>query len=88
MALKAGWEVEWCTHIPLIPGTQDGDLDMATYMRSDFADKAAALAFAAKVFQEDKFGCVRVSQFEMVAWEPGWPKTRREYIGEPEYVDE
>jgi hypothetical protein len=85
--LDAGWEVEWCYHLPpLYPGADEADLDNAKYHRRNFATRDEALAFARQVYPEDRFGEVRISLFEMVPISTDWPRGRhREYIGEPEF---
>ena len=85
MGLKRGFEVEWCAGCPV----RDGEtiMDAADWRFKDFADKPAAMAFAAKVLPKDFFGSVRVTEFEMQPYEPGYPGLCREHIGDPEYVD-
>lgn len=83
--LLKGWEVEWCAGCPVVDG--DTDLDNADMRFADFSNKADAMKFAEKMLEVDFFGSVRVTQFEMVPFEPGYPGLTREYVGEPDYVD-
>jgi hypothetical protein len=86
--LTKGWEVEWCAGCPV----RDGDtmLDEADMRFEDFPTKEPAMKRAQEILDSGKdfFGCVRVTEFEYVPYEPGYPGTYREHIGEPEYVDE
>jgi hypothetical protein len=84
--MDKGWEVEWCTHIPVLP-CGDSDIDNATLKHKDFATEAEAFEFARKVFPQDKFGCVRVTEFWSEFYEQGRPGKYREY-GREEFVDE
>lgn len=56
-----GYEVEWCSEIPLIPGTTDGDLDKAKYHRKVVRTKAEAWKLAKEVYPRDAFSSVRIS---------------------------
>lgn len=87
--LDRGWEVEWCSHIPRVKDdegndTEEADLDGASIHACDFLTLTVARAFAKKVFPEDQFGCVRITQFEMLPYEPGSRAKYREYIGPSE----
>lgn len=85
MPLSKGWEVEWCAGCPIVDGeTMMDDADMRC---RDFADKERALKFAAIKLKEDFFGSVRVVEFELQPYEPGYPGLTKEYISEPEYID-
>lgn len=83
--IKKGWEVEWCAGCPV----RDGEtiLDEADMRIADFSKKNDALKFARRMLTKDFFGSVRVTQFEMQPYEPGYPGLTREYISEAEYVD-
>ena len=57
------FEVEWCTKIPR-DENGDADLDRATYRIGMVATREAALALAKKVYPQDQFGCVAVTEME------------------------
>lgn len=84
MKLMKGWEVEWCAGVPLVDG--ENDLDNADMRFKDFSDKAKALEFAKKMLEKDWFGSVRVTEFEMQPFAPGYPGLTREYVRDSEYV--
>lgn len=83
--LMRGWEVEWCAGCPVVDG--ETMLDDADMRFADFSNKEDAIAFAKKVLERDFFGSVRVTEFEMQPYEPGYPGLCREYIADPEYID-
>jgi hypothetical protein len=85
--LLKGYEVEWCKSVPVDPESGDADLDRADMHIADFADIRAARKFAKSKLKEDWFGSVRVTPFELVPFEPGYPGLTREYTGESEYVE-
>lgn len=85
--LMKGWEVEWCSDVPVIDG--DAQLDDAKMHFKDFPldKKAEAVAFAKEKVKDDWFGSVRITEFEMVPYEPGYPGLCREHVGQPEYIE-
>lgn len=85
--LMKGWEVEWCSHVPVIDG--DAQLDDAVMHFKDFPieQKDKAVEFAKKKLEIDWFGSVRITEFYMEPFEPGYPGLTREYSGQPEYID-
>lgn len=87
--LMKGWEVEWCAGCPVDKETGDTDLDAADMRAKDFPldQKDKALAFAKERLKEDFFGSVRVTEFYLEPFEPGYPGLTREYVGESEYVE-
>jgi len=80
------FEVEWCYELPQL---EDGsaDIDAAKYASRDFQSHTAALRYARKMLPKDCWGSVRVTEFEMVPYEPGYPGQFREYVGEVETVE-
>jgi len=87
MRLQNGFEVEWCSSIPVNEETGERELDEAVYEYRDFETVDSARTYALEVLPKDCFGSVRVTRFEMALVEPGYKAMTREYIGEPEYID-
>lgn len=83
--MRKGFEVEWCAGCPVRDG--ETDLDNADMRIAEFEDIKAARRFAKKKLPQDFFGSVRITQFELQPFEPGYPGLTKEYIGEPEYID-
>ena len=86
--LMKGYEVEWCKGVPVDPESGDADLDAADMHIRDFLTLEQARKFAKEKLSEDWFGSVRITPFELVPFEPGYPGLTREYTGESEYIDE
>lgn len=80
--LMHGYEVQWCSKLPIIPGTNDADMDAAEYTIRDFAGQSDAVRFAKEVLPKDAFGAVLVTEFEMQEYEPGIPAWHREYVAD------
>ena len=82
--LMKGWEVEWCSEVPLVDG--ENDLDAADMRYRDFPldKKEEAMAFAKEKLEIDYFGSVRINEFELV---PLYPGLTREYVGKEEFVE-
>ena len=85
--LSEGWEVEWCTELPCVEGTNDADIDRAKYQRADYPTKSEAMKVAKRVLRFDQFGSVRVTQFHSERYEPDCPATYREYDGDSIIVE-
>ena len=85
----SGWEVEWCSHLPPMPGVPDeADMDNAVYETRDFDTREEALAFAREVYPRDKFGSVRITPFEMQRLSEEWPYgITREHMSESEFYE-
>ncbi len=84
--LTSGFEVEWAENIPTLP---DGsiDIDRVQYLRRDFTDHDAALAFAEEALKRDGFGSVRVTPFDFEPYFPGCRTGHREYTADSEHVE-
>lgn len=84
--LDRGFEVEWCSDMP---GDESGDCypDRATYECRDFKSIEDARVFAKEIYPSDVCGSVSITEFQRVPYEPGFPATYAEYIGEPEYYE-
>jgi hypothetical protein len=85
--LMKGWEVEWCKNVPVDKESGDADIDRADMHCRDFATKEQAMAFAKKKLPEDWFGSVRVTEFALEPFEPGYPGLTKEYVGQTEYIE-
>jgi hypothetical protein len=85
--LERGFEVEWCSKLP-VDEFGSSDFDRATMNCVDFATIEDARVFAKEIYPKDMIGEVRITEFEMVPYEPGLPGTYAEYIGESEYYSE
>jgi hypothetical protein len=84
--MKSGWEVEWCSELPLTPEGET-DHDSATFRIKDFADHEAAIRFAKQILSKDQYGSVRVTRFHQEPYRDGYPGSFREYDGESEHID-
>lgn len=84
--LSQGWEVEWCTSIP-VDERGESEHDNATFSFRDFATEAEAMAFARTVLPQDQYGSVRVTPFHMERYESNLPGTFREYDSDCIYVE-
>lgn len=80
-----GYEVQWCSNLPMIEGTTDADIDKAEYTMRDFDTQAEAVALAKQIIIDrlDAFGAVIVTEFQMEEYEPGIPAWHREYVSDP-----
>jgi len=65
-----GYEVEWCSDVPVIDG--DAQLDDARMHFKDFPlnQKDKAVAFAKEKLKVDWFGSVRITEFFMERLSP------------------
>ena len=79
-----GYEVEVCTELPTIPGTNDADIDNATYKRYDCPTKEEAMKLAMGLKSSDVMGGPVIQEFRRELREPDFPAAgyRKEYIGE------
>lgn len=57
------FEVEWVTHIPL-DEFGDRDIDNATHKYHVLRTKDEAIDYARKVYPQDKFGAVMISEMK------------------------
>ena len=87
--LHEGYEVEWCAGCPVDAESGDTDLDAADMRIKDFpkSQLEQARAFARRKLEEDFFGSVRITPFELQPYEPGYPGLTKEYVGDPEYIE-
>lgn len=84
--MDKGFEVEWCYELPS-DGHGGCDIDNAKYACKDFPNRGLAMAFARRMLPKDCFGSVRVTEFELVPYEPGLPGKCREYVRDSEHVE-
>lgn len=84
--LMHGWEVEWCSELP-IDEFGDTDMDRAVMCFRDFQTLEAARKFAKRILPKDQFGVVTINEFQMIPFEPGYPPTDRDYIGRAEHIE-
>ena len=83
----SGWEVEWCSHLP-VNEFGDADIDRAKYHRRYFQKRDAAFTFARQVLSKDVFGSVIVTPFAMEPLCNTWPYGKTiEYTADAEYVE-
>jgi hypothetical protein len=84
---ETGWEVEWCSHIPL-DENGDGLLDQAERHFRDFVEKSDAEAFAKEVYPLDAFGSVRITPFTIEPLADDIPHVAtREYTADSEFYE-
>jgi hypothetical protein len=86
MPEETGFEVEWTTDVPEENG--ESDFDAGTVNVKDFRTFEAATAYARKIFPEDFFGSVRITEWESLPYEEGYPGRYKETVREWFYEGE
>lgn len=84
---QKAWEVEWCSEVPLIPGTKDADMDQAKYHVALFPNVGLARSFAKRILPKDWFGSVRLTPMEAVDEYDIGRATGWEPCGETEHIE-
>ena len=80
------FEVEWTASVPT-DDCGDADLDAADTRQKYFRTLESARKYARKVYPDDWFGAVRITECHEELYEPGLPGKYLEYDGDSEFYE-